>query len=78
MVRIRLTRVGTKNKPKYRIVALDSKKKRDGAYIEKLGIYDPTQKPFFVKLKKERYNYWLSVGALPSKTVQNISKYATE
>lgn len=78
MVSIRLSRFGSKNKPKYRIVALDSRKKRDGAYLEQLGIYDPTTDPYVVKLDRERYNYWLKVGAMPSKTVVNLTKIAKQ
>ena len=74
MVSLRLTRLGTKNKPKYRIVATDSRKKRDGRYLEELGFYDPTTNPFQVKLNKERYDYWVGVGARPSSTVVNLHK----
>lgn len=74
MVSLRLSRFGTKNKPKYRVVAVDSRKKRDGAYIEEIGFYDPTLNPFYVKINKDRFNHWLSVGARPSKTVENLVK----
>jgi small subunit ribosomal protein S16 len=65
-VRIRLTRMGTKKRPVYRIVAADSRSPRDGRYIERLGSYDPRlpdDHPQRVVLNEERIRYWLSVGA---------------
>lgn len=65
-VRIRLTRMGTKKRPFYRIVAADSRSPRDGRYIERLGSYDPRlpdDHPQRVVLDEERIRYWLSVGA---------------
>ncbi|MCX8028683.1 MAG: 30S ribosomal protein S16 [Brevinematales bacterium] len=71
MVRIRLMRFGAKHRPYYRIVAVDSKKKRDGAYIESLGYYSPMEgKKLYINA--ERYNYWISVGAKPSETVESL------
>lgn len=70
-VKIRLTRTGTKKKPYYRMVVVDSRKKRDGAYIENLGIYHPLEKEENeVKLNEERIREWLSKGARPSHTVK--------
>lgn len=69
---IRLSRYGKRGKPSYRIIVIDSHKKRDGAYIELLGIYDPTTKPFTVTVNKQRYDHWKSVGAQPSITVKSI------
>lgn len=69
---IRLSRYGKRGKASYRIIITDSRKKRDGAYIELLGIYDPTTKPFTVTVNKQRYDYWKSVGAQPSATVKSI------
>ena len=63
MVKIRLQRVGARNQPKYRIVVIESKVKRDGAYLELLGNYDPTVKPAKISLKKDRFNWWLEKGA---------------
>ena len=74
MVKIRLTRVGTKNQPKFRIIAVDSQKKRDGSFIENLGFFNPTTHPKEVKIDLERYNHWLSVGAQPSEIVRNLVK----
>lgn len=69
-VRLRLKRVGKMNRPAYRICAIEKRRQRDGAYLENIGFYDPfapDQKR--VRLNKERAEYWLSVGALPSETV---------
>lgn len=74
MVTLRLTRIGVKNQPKYRIVAVDKRQKRDGSYIEEIGFYDPSVNPANVKLNKDRYRYWLSVGAQPSDTVKNLNR----
>ena len=73
-VRIRLARFGNKHRPFYRIVAADIQAPRDGRYIELLGTYDPLKTPKVVNLKKERIDYWLSVGAKPSETVANLLK----
>lgn len=72
MLKIRLTRVGTKNKPKYRIVVTPKENKRDGQYLEMIGQYDPTLKPAKLVVKKERFNYWVSVGAQASQTVKKL------
>ena len=73
-VRIRLKRIGTKRRPCSRIVVCDSRSPRDGRFIEELGSYDPSQNPAFVKLNRERIEYWLKVGAKPSETVKSIFK----
>ncbi|MEZ4235995.1 MAG: 30S ribosomal protein S16 [Myxococcota bacterium] len=79
MVRIRLTRMGAKKKPFYRMVATDRRSPRDGRFIEQLGYYDPLKHPHAVKLNLERIDYWLSVGALPSDTATKlIAKARTE
>ncbi len=72
MVKLRLTRMGGKKKPFFRIVATDSRAKRDGRFIEILGTYDPVQNPPAVNLKAERIKYWLSVGAQPTNTVKKL------
>ncbi len=68
-VKLRLSRVGKTNRPIYRIIAIDEHKKRDGKHVEILGTYDPFAETSKVVLKKGRINYWLSVGAKPTKTV---------
>ncbi|MEI6327270.1 MAG: 30S ribosomal protein S16 [Candidatus Roizmanbacteria bacterium] len=60
---IRLMRFGKKGQPFYRIVVLNKAAKSNGKYIEEIGSYNPLTKPSTVTLKKDRYNYWKSVGA---------------
>lgn len=71
-VKIRLQRMGRKKKPFYWIVAMDSKCRRDGRYLDKLGYYDPLTKPATVKIDKEKVFSWLEKGAVPSDTVFNL------
>ena len=75
MVKLRLRRKGRKGYPVYDVVAVDSRKKRDGAYIERLGYYDPNTSPNTVKLDDNRAIYWLNEGAQPTLTVKNIFSY---
>lgn len=76
VVKIRMKRLGRKNRPFYRICVMDSQKKRDGAAIEEVGHYDPmvTAKADRVKIKMDRVEYWLSVGAQPSDKVATLIK----
>ncbi len=77
MVRIRLRRFGTKKRPYYRIVVVDSRKKVQGGFIESLGYYMPMEGKKF-HIDDERYNYWISVGAQPSDTVSKlISRFSS-
>ena len=69
-VRIRLTRMGAKKKPVYRIVASDSRRPRDGQYIELIGTYNPTNDN--VVINEEVAMKWLNQGALPTDTVRNL------
>ena len=71
---IRLTKMGRKKKPCYRIVVTDSRKKRDGGWIESIGYYNPLTEPSTVKFDAERLKYWTSVGAKMSERVQAITK----
>ena len=72
-VRLRLKRTGRKNRACFRIVAMDSRTKRDGKAIEELGSYDPEAAPESkYQLKVDRVTYWLSVGAEPSEPVAAI------
>ena len=75
-VKLRLTRMGKKKQPAYRVVAIDSHTKRDGEYIELIGTYNPLTKPATVKLDEEVALKWLSEGAIPSDTVKNLFKEA--
>ena len=71
-VRIRLKRIGKIHHPIYRVVVVDSRKKRDGRVIEEVGKYDPNQEPSLIELNSERIQYWLSVGAQPSDPVHRF------
>ena len=73
-VSLRLTRMGAKKKPFYRIVAANSRDRRDGRHLEILGFYDPMTNPANVKLDLARVDYWIGVGAQPTDTVQHIIK----
>lgn len=72
MVRIRLRRVGKRNQPSYRIVAADSRVKRDGKYLEMLGFYNPRTHPPTVVVKEDRVFWWLSHGAQVTDSVDRI------
>lgn len=72
MVKIRLQRFGTTKRPFYRIVAAEASQKRDGRYLEIVGLYDPTKKPTFVQIDKELVMKWLNVGAQPTDTVKSL------
>lgn len=74
MLAIRLSRVGAKKRPHYRIVVLEKDQARDGTYLEVLGTYNPLTKPAEVKLDRERYDHWVSKGAQPSETVKSFLK----
>ncbi|MEA1987373.1 MAG: 30S ribosomal protein S16 [Candidatus Marinimicrobia bacterium] len=69
---MRLTRTGRRNRPYYRIVVMDSRKRRDGRYIEKIGTYDPIKKDDNVKFSEERVQHWLGQGVQLSDTVRSI------
>jgi len=73
--RIRLQRHGKKGKPFFHIVVADSRSKRDGRYIEKLGTYNPNTNPATVDLDFDRSVHWVSVGASPSDTAKAILSY---
>ena len=72
MLRIRLTKVGRKNAPAYRIVVIDRKSKRDGKAKEVIGHYNPSEDPKKVTYQKDRYEYWVSVGAQASTAVRKL------
>jgi small subunit ribosomal protein S16 len=71
-VKLRLTRMGSKKAPFYRIVATDSRKARDGQYIEQIGYYNPITNPAEVKIDAEIANKWLACGAQPTDTVRAL------
>jgi small subunit ribosomal protein S16 len=73
MTAIRLTRMGRKKRPFYRIVVTDSRKRRDGGWIEAIGYYNPMVKDGGLKFDKDRLNYWIGVGAQMSDRVKKIT-----
>ncbi|MEN8675480.1 30S ribosomal protein S16 [Nocardioides sp.] len=73
-VKIRLKRLGKVRVPQYRIVVVDSRKKRDGKVIEEIGLYRPKEEPSYIKVTSDRAQYWLGVGAQPSEAVAKILK----
>lgn len=75
-VHLRLARAGRHKRPFYRVVAADSRKPRDGRYLEVLGTYDPLRNPAVAELKSERVLAWLKQGAQPSVTVRTVLKRA--
>jgi len=73
-VKLRLTRVGSKKNPIYRIVAADSRSPRDGKFIEIIGRYNPQHEPSLIEVDEEKARKWLSNGAQPSETVGRLLK----
>lgn len=71
-VKLRLTRLGRKKKPFYRIVAIDSRKRRDGAYLDNLGHYNPLNQPPEIVIDETKALDWLKNGAQPSDTVRSL------
>jgi len=71
-VRLRLTRQGRKKRPFYRIVAVDSRRKRDGEFLDKIGHYDPLTRPPLIVVDETKAMEWLGKGALPSDTVKSL------
>ncbi|MEK6691054.1 MAG: 30S ribosomal protein S16 [Nitrospirota bacterium] len=71
-VRIRLTRMGAKKKPFYRVVVANSRMPRDGRFLEILGTYNPLKDPSEIKIDAEKTLSWLRKGAQPSDTVKNL------
>ena len=73
-VRMRLTRVGSKKNPVYRVVVADSRSPRDGKFIEIVGRYNPQQDPSLIEFDEEKVKDWLSKGAQPSGAVERLLK----
>ena len=71
-VKMRLTRMGDKKSPLYRIVVVDSRKARDGEYIEKVGHYNPTMQPEEIVIDEAKAKDWLSKGVQPTDTVKTL------
>jgi small subunit ribosomal protein S16 len=74
LLAIRLMRMGAKKKPSYRIVVKEKLSKRDGAYIESIGTYNPIGKEAEVRIDAERAQYWIEKGAQPTETVHQLIK----
>jgi len=73
-VKIRLTRMGKKKHPFYRVVVADQRARRDGAPIEEIGYYNPMTNPAEIKIDAEKANKWLANGAQPTDTVRALLK----
>jgi small subunit ribosomal protein S16 len=72
LLTIRLTRMGSKKKPAYRIVVIEKAAARDGRYLEVLGHYNPKPATPLLQMNKDRYQYWVDKGAQPSATVRSF------
>jgi len=75
-VRIRLTRLGRKKKPFYRIVVADAERSRDGKFLDVIGTYDPLKDPVVITLDHAKLEDWMGRGALPTTTVKSLLKKA--
>jgi len=73
-VRVRLTRVGSKKNPIWRIVVADQRSPRDGRFIEMIGHYNPQTEPSEIAIDEERLQHWLARGAQPTNTVKKLIK----
>lgn len=76
MLVIRLTRIGAKKKPNYRIVVIEKERARDGRPVEAVGFYNPLTSPSTIQLQRDRIEYWIGKGAQPSETVRGLLKFA--
>jgi len=76
LLRIRLTRMGAKKKPFYRVVVTERRQARDGRFVEIVGHYNPGTNPPQVEMNLERVRYWMAKGAQPSETVSSLVKRA--
>ena len=74
MVKMRLTRMGQKKAPFYRVVVADSRYPRDGRFIEEIGYYNPLTEPAEIKLDADKAKAWLANGAQPTETVKSLLK----
>jgi small subunit ribosomal protein S16 len=72
LVTIRLSRIGSKKRPYYRIVVIDKRRAQNGRFLEVVGQYNPIANPVQLEINAERAQYWLSKGAEPSETVRSI------
>jgi small subunit ribosomal protein S16 len=72
LLAIRLTRMGSKKRPFYRVIVAEKRGKRDGRFVEIVGHFNPCSQPDEVKLDHDRINYWIKCGAQPSETVRSL------
>jgi small subunit ribosomal protein S16 len=72
LVTMRLSRIGSKKRPYYRIVVIDKRRARNGRFLEVVGQYNPIANPVQMEINAERAQFWLSKGATPSETVRSI------
>ncbi len=76
MLAIRLTRMGAKKQPRYRVVVTEKNSKRDGRFVEIVGHYNPCRNPEELVLKSDRVEYWIKCGAQPTDRVRSLIKKA--
>nr|BAL56083.1 hypothetical conserved protein [uncultured Acidobacteriota bacterium] len=76
MLAIRLTRMGSKKRPFYRIVVAEKRSKRDGAFVEAIGYYNPLTQPAEIRVDWERFQYWVRCGAQPTEVVRRLIRKA--
>jgi len=76
LVKIRLTRLGAHKRPFYRVVVADSRTRRDGAFIEIVGFYNPMKDPSEIKIDTEKAKFWLQRGAQPTDAVKRLLQKA--
>jgi len=72
MLKIKLTRLGKKGMPYYRIIVAEARSKRDGKYIDLLGTYNPMVEPKKIELDTKKYQDWVTKGAIPTQTVKSL------
>lgn len=78
MLKIKLTRLGKRNQPHYRVVVNEAKTRRDGKYVDMLGHYNPLVNPAEIVIDMEKYTSWLKKGAQPTETVAQLAKKAAK
>ncbi len=76
MLKLRLTRTGSKDKAQYRIIVVEASTKRDGRFVENIGYYNPRTEPSTIVVKLDRADYWMKNGAQPTESVASILKRA--
>ena len=78
MLKIKLTRLGKKKQPQYRIIVTEARSKRDGKYVDLLGTYNPMVQPKEIKLNTKAYEEWVKKGAQPTETVASLYKQVSK